>query len=69
MLVLAGYFVGKMLDWLVRVERTVEHVQLLLKYCQVPTVRTILYVQDWVLVVLYLLNHARVLYIEDTQYA
>jgi hypothetical protein len=48
-------------------EGTVEHVHFLLENCEIATVRTVLYVEDWVLVMFYLLYNAGVFDIEDSQ--
>lgn len=69
MLVLAGDLIGQMLDGLVGMERTIEHIQFFLKDCQVPSVGTVLYVENRVLMVLDLLNHTGILDVEDTKHA
>lgn len=68
-LILARYFIGQMLDGLVGVERTVEHVHLLLEDCQIAAVGAVFNVEDGVLVVLYLFDHAGVLDVEDSQHS
>lgn len=69
MLVFAGYFGRQMLDRLMRVQRTVQHIEFLLQDCKVAPIRTVLNMQDRVLVVFYLLDHAGVLDIEDAQHS
>ncbi len=68
-LILARYFIGQMLDGLVGVERTVEHVHLLLEDCQIAAVGAVFNVEDGVLVVLYLFDHAGVLDVEDSKHS
>ncbi len=48
-------------------EGTVEHVHFLLENCEIATIRTVLNVEDWVLVMFYLLYNAGVFDIEDSQ--
>ena len=59
----------QLLDRLVGVQRRVQHVQLLLKNSQVSAIRTVLDVQDRILMVFYLFSHTSVLDIEDTQHS
>ena len=69
MLVFAGYLVGKVLDGLVRVHGTVEHIQFLLQDCKVSAIGTVLDVQDGVRVVFDLLDHTGVLDVENSQHS
>ncbi len=69
MLVFAGYLVGKVLDGLVRVHGTVEHIQFLLQDCKVSSVGTVLDVQDGVRMVFDLLDHTGVLDVENSQHS
>lgn len=58
-----------MLDGLVRVQRTVEHVHLLLENSKIAAIRAVLNVKNWVLVMFYLLDDAGILdvkYSEDS---
>jgi hypothetical protein len=69
MLVLAGNLIGEVLDGLMRMERTIEHIEFFLENSKVPSIRTILNVEDRVLMMLDLLHHARVFNIEDTKHS
>ena len=69
MFVLAGNLIGKVFDGLVWVHGTVEHIQFLLQNCKISSVGTVLDVQDGVRVVLYLLDHAGVLDVENSQHS
>ena len=69
MFVLAGYLSGQVLDGLMRVQGTVQHIEFLLQDCKVAAIRTVLNMQDGILVVLDLLDHAGVLDVEDAQHS
>lgn len=69
MLVLAGDLIRQVLDGLMGVERAIEHIQFFLKHSQVPTIGTVLYMEDRVLMVLDLLNHTGILDVKDTKHS
>lgn len=68
MFVLARDFIGKMLDRLVGVEGTIEHIQFFLQNSQVSSIGTVLYMQNRVLMMFDLLNHTGILDVEDTKH-
>lgn len=48
-------------------ERTVEHIHLLLENSKIAAIRTVLNVKNWVLVMFYLLNDAGILDVEYSE--
>lgn len=58
-----------MFDRLMRMKWTVKHVEFFFQDCKVPSIRTVLNVQDWVLMVFDLLDHAGVFDVEDPQHS
>ena len=69
MFVFAGNLIWKMFDGLVRVHRTIKHIQFLFQDCKVSSIGTVLDMKDGVRMMFYLLDDTGVLDIEYSQYA